>query len=84
MRYHSIYKTCLFAFQKETHVNLSLQITSHQSLAWDVIAYFRHVSLLFKKRAMPTRLYNEHHIAVWHGITKTNIFKSKTPMCCYN
>ena len=56
-------------------------------MAWDVITYFKktsNVSLLFKKRAMPTSLYNEHHITFWHCMVETNIIKNQTPMCCYN
>ena len=84
MRYHSIYKTCLFAFQKKSYANWALQLTSHYNFTWDVIAYFRHVSLLLKKRAMPTGLYNEHHITVWYGMVETSLIKNKTLMCCYN
>ena len=84
MRYHSIYKTCLFAFQKESYANWDLQLTSHYSMAWDVIACFRHVSLLFKKRAIANSLDNEHHITVWHGMTETNLIKIKTLLRSYN
>ena len=49
------------------------QLTSHYNLAWDSIAYFRHVLLLFKKRAMANGIYNEFHIIVWHGMAETNL-----------
>ena len=77
MRYHSIYKTRFFAFQKESNANSTLQLTLHQSLAWHVITYTRHVCLLFKKRAMPNGIYNEHHIIVWHDMEETNLIKKR-------
>ena len=42
------------------------------------------ISLLFKKRAMPIGLNNEHHITVCHCMAETNHVVNKTPMCCYN
>ena len=62
-------------FSKIENVDWTLQVTSHYSLAWDAIAYFRHVLLLFKKRAIPNGIYNEHHIIVWHGMEENNLIK---------
>ena len=59
------------------YANWDLQLTSHYNLAWDAIAYFRHVLLLLKKRAMPNGIYNEHHIIVLHGMTNTNLIKKR-------